>query len=150
MLGKLVGDLRENRLLAGMDGTDCVQQFLMQEIFQQVSPSASLEGAQNLNVARVGGQYDDSCLRKFVANSNQRIEAVHFRHLQQQRHLRIGEDPFIRQQLFKPSDFDLCFVSFQNLGLASKLFRLRLPISLSELPIATVMMTCTSSGNSRS
>src|SRR5258705_13751753 len=54
----------------------------MQEIFQEVRPGASFEGAQRLDVAGVRRQDDDVRLWKFAANRNDRIDTVHLRHLQ--------------------------------------------------------------------
>jgi len=38
----LVGDLWGERLFPGMDGADGFQEFLTQEIFEQISPRTSL------------------------------------------------------------------------------------------------------------
>src|SRR5208283_523641 len=80
VLGKSVGGLSGEKLFPGMDGTDRFQEFLVQAIFQQVSPRTSFQGAQNLDVAGVGGQDDDARVGKLTANHDDRIETVHFRH----------------------------------------------------------------------
>ena len=40
VVGKLVRDFGGQNLFAGIDGADRVQQFLIQEVFQKVRPSA--------------------------------------------------------------------------------------------------------------
>jgi hypothetical protein len=44
--------------------------------------SASLNGTDNLRIAGVRGQHDDFCVWKFISNGNERINAIHSRHLQ--------------------------------------------------------------------
>ena len=62
----------------------------MQSILQQVSLSPSLERTKNLHIAGVGRQHDHFCVGKFISDSNERIEAVHLRHLQvHQRNVRM-------------------------------------------------------------
>ena len=62
----------------------------MQRILEQVGLSTGLERTENLHVARVGRQHDNSCVGKFIANRNERVEAIHFRHLQvHQRNVRM-------------------------------------------------------------
>src|SRR5207249_513419 len=41
---------------------------------QQLSPSADLHGAQDLDIAGIGGQYDDSRFGEFTANSDHRVQ----------------------------------------------------------------------------
>src|SRR5208337_2430556 len=90
MLGNLIRDLRGKGLLPSMDRTDRLQQFLVQSVLEQVGLSAGLDRADNLHIASVGRQHDDSCVGKFISNSNERIEAVHLRHLQvHQRNVRM-------------------------------------------------------------
>jgi len=57
MFGDLVGGLRGQCLFPGMDGADCLQQFLVQAIFWQISPGASFDRPQNLRIAGVGCPY---------------------------------------------------------------------------------------------
>lgn len=54
----------------------------MQSILEQVSPRASLQGALNLDVSRVGGEHDDAGIGEFPENGDHGIQAIHFRHLQ--------------------------------------------------------------------
>ena len=42
----------------------------------------AVESTQNLRIACVGRQHNHFCVGKFVANRNERIDAVHLRHLQ--------------------------------------------------------------------
>src|SRR5271157_218160 len=82
MLGYFVGRLWGKGLFPCMDGTDGVQQFLMQSILQQVSLSPCLECTENLYIAGVGRQHNNSCVGKLVANSNECVDAIHLWHLQ--------------------------------------------------------------------
>src|SRR5271157_55348 len=54
----------------------------MQRILEQVGLSTGLERTQNLRIACVCRQHNHSGVGKFIANSNQRVKTVHFRHLQ--------------------------------------------------------------------
>src|SRR5580704_628788 len=54
----------------------------MQSILEQIGLSTGLERTQNLRIACVCRQHDHFCIRKFVANRNQGVDAAHLRHLQ--------------------------------------------------------------------
>src|SRR5690242_7999194 len=81
MLGNFVGGFRGEGLLSCMDSADGLQQIPVQRTLKQVSLRAGLERAQNLHVASVGCQHDHFCVGGLVANGNERIEAIHLRHL---------------------------------------------------------------------
>src|SRR5271157_1580712 len=62
----------------------------MLRVLEQVGVSTGLERTDNLHVACVSRQHDDSCVGKFISNSNERIQTVHLRHLQiHQRNVRM-------------------------------------------------------------
>ena len=54
----------------------------MKRILEQVTSCSCFECAKNLYIAFVRRQHNDFCFRKFAPNGDDRIEAVHFRHLQ--------------------------------------------------------------------
>src|ERR1700730_4061202 len=62
--------------------TDRVQQFLMVGILEQIGMGAGFERPQNLYIAGVGRQYNHLCIGKLISNHNERVNTVHFRHLQ--------------------------------------------------------------------
>ena len=61
----------------------------MERVLEQVALSTGLEGAENVHIALVGRQHDDSCIRELRSNGDERVEAIHLRHLNvHQRHVR--------------------------------------------------------------
>src|SRR5579871_3843822 len=90
MLGQFSRDIRRDALLAGMNQSNRVEKLFAQEILEQVAAGAGLKRAQHLNVAGIRCQDNNSCPRKFAANRRDRVDAVHFRHLQvHQDHVRL-------------------------------------------------------------
>src|SRR6516164_8805420 len=60
---------------------NCFQKLLPQKALQQVRLGSSLERAHGLDVAAVGRQHDDSCVRKLTPNGDQRFDPIDLRHL---------------------------------------------------------------------
>ena len=61
----------------------------MERVLEQVALSTGLEGAENVHIALVGRQHDHFCIRKLRSNGDERVEAIHLRHLNvHQRHIR--------------------------------------------------------------
>ena len=61
----------------------------MERDLEQVALSTGLQGAQNVHIALVGRQHDHFCIRKLGSNGDERVEAIHLRHLNvHQRHIR--------------------------------------------------------------
>src|ERR1700687_217850 len=52
------------------------------KIFEQVTSCSCFECAKNLYITLVGRQHNDLSIGKFCQNCDDRIEAVHLRHLQ--------------------------------------------------------------------
>src|SRR5215469_14099113 len=50
MLGKFIGSFGGKSLSPGMNGTDCVDQFLMECILEKVTVSPSFQSAENLHI----------------------------------------------------------------------------------------------------
>src|SRR5688572_325964 len=73
-----------------MDRPDGVEQIRMERVLEQVTLSAGLESAENMYIALVRRQHDDPCVRKLRSNGDERVEAIHLRHLNiHQRHVRM-------------------------------------------------------------
>ena len=51
-------------------------------VSRNMSGGAAGNGGYYLNVAGVGGKHDDSCLRKLIADRDDRVESAHLGHLQ--------------------------------------------------------------------
>ena len=61
----------------------------MEGVLDQVALSTGLQGAEDVHIALVCRQHDDSCLRELRPNGDERVEAIHLRHLNvHQRHIR--------------------------------------------------------------
>ena len=61
----------------------------MERVLEQVALSTGFEGTQNVHVALIGRQHDQFGIRELRSNRDQRIEAIHLRHLNvHQRHVR--------------------------------------------------------------
>src|SRR6185503_11769956 len=61
----------------------------MERVLEQVALSAGLQGAKNMHIALVGRQHDHSCVRELGSDGDERVEAIHLRHLNiHQRHIR--------------------------------------------------------------
>ncbi len=82
MLDELERGLGRKRFLTGMYRAYCVHQFLVQAVLHQISTCSGFQRAKHLDVAHVGREHDDLCIRKFVPNGNDGIKAAHLRHLQ--------------------------------------------------------------------
>ena len=82
VLSGLVRELRGKCLFPGMNRANCPEELLVQQAFQEIRASPDFHGAQDLDIAAISGQHNDAGLEKFAANGNQRIQAIHFRHLQ--------------------------------------------------------------------
>lgn len=82
MVSELGGNIGWDTLLSSVDGANCIEEFLAEETFQEESPSAGLEGARNLNVARVGCEHDESRIGKLASNGDDGINAIHVGHLE--------------------------------------------------------------------
>jgi hypothetical protein len=61
---------------------DGLDQFLPEHVLDQVSGSASFKGPDCLYIAAVGGQDNDTGVRKVLANGQNCVGTVHNRHLQ--------------------------------------------------------------------
>src|SRR5437764_8947637 len=81
MVGQLGGDFRGYALLAGMDGTDCVEEISMHLAFQYIGPGTRFKSAQYLDITLVRGQDDDSGIGEFGSNADHGFNAVQSRHL---------------------------------------------------------------------
>ena len=60
MLGDLKRHLCRQTPLSGMDRSDRLQQVRMERVLEQVALGSRLDGAEDVHVALVGGQHDDS------------------------------------------------------------------------------------------
>ena len=61
----------------------------MEGVLEQVALRTGLHGAQNVHIALVGRQHDDFCIGELRSNGEERVEAIHLRHLNvHQRHVR--------------------------------------------------------------
>ena len=88
MLSDLERRLRRQTPLASMDRSDGLQQIRMERVLEQVALSTRLDGAEDVRVALVGREHDDLRIVKLRANGDERVEAIHLRHLQvHQRHV---------------------------------------------------------------
>src|SRR5215831_8300719 len=74
------GDGGRNAAEAGMHCSNCFEQFFRKHAFQQISAGTGLQGAVDVFVAVVGGQYDDPRGWKLLSNCNDRIDAAHAGH----------------------------------------------------------------------
>ena len=86
VIGEFGGDFRRDAFVSGMDGADGLEQFAMQETFQQVGASAGFESADDLDVTGVGGEDDKARVGKFAADGAHGVDAVHAGHLQIHEH----------------------------------------------------------------
>ena len=75
-------NLRWNSLLASMHAADCIYEILPQSAFEQVSTSSGIESLSGLDITFIRRQHDDASIRKFLANSHGRDDAIHLRHHQ--------------------------------------------------------------------
>src|SRR5271157_5032531 len=82
MLGDFVRRFGRKRLSSGMNRSDRSYEFLVKRIFQQITLCSCFERAKNLYIALIRRQDDDFRIRKLPPNRDDRIEAVHLRHLQ--------------------------------------------------------------------
>ena len=82
MLSDFIRRFGRKRLFPGMNRPDSFDQLLVERGFQEVPGGPGLHCSKNLRIAFVGRQHNDFRLRKFSADRQHRIEAVHLWHLQ--------------------------------------------------------------------
>ena len=82
MLGDFERGFGRKSLLAAVNRSDRVYQFLVNRILEQITLRSCFECPKNLYVALVGRQHDNFRIGEFSSNRHDRIEAVHLRHLQ--------------------------------------------------------------------
>src|SRR5262249_3067444 len=65
-----------------VDSANSLQEFLIQQVLQQVSAGPNFHSAEHLDVTSVCGQDNDSSFRKFFENRGHGVKATHLGHLQ--------------------------------------------------------------------
>src|ERR1700677_810053 len=86
VIGEFGGDFWRDAFVSGMDGADGIEQFAMQQTFQQIRAGAGFESADDLDVTGVGGEGDEARVGKFSADGAHGVDAVHAGHLQIHEH----------------------------------------------------------------
>src|ERR1700734_2711522 len=68
-------------LVAGIYGSNGSQKILPPQAFQYVGARSCLKGSIRQGVTLIGCQNDGPCIGEFAADRDNRVDAVHIRHL---------------------------------------------------------------------